>query len=174
MSIRFPFKLFVVVVVVSALAISVILPNLCRERSGPQRARCAANLKSIGTALQKYANDNGDCYPDSIDAIVKPPVQFPPEVLVCPSSNEIRAANVETINEGGHISYVYLGKGRKCAEMGMDDPLVYEPLSNHKGAGANALFGDTHVEFLTPAELAKVLARPTTLPATGPSTPPAK
>lgn len=144
-----------------------------RVRVYAQQAHCSANLKSIGTALQKYANENSDRYPDTFEELARA-VQFPPEMFVCPASNDQKAMSVDQLNEGGHMSYIYLGKGRKRSEMGVDDPLVYEPLSNHKGAGANVLFGDTHVERLTPAELAKLLAAPTTLPTTTPSTVPTK
>lgn len=171
-STKFLMTLFAVVVL-AILAIVAILPLLGKARPEAQIAKCSANLKSIGNALLEYANDNGGRYPDSLDPIAEAPIRIPLETFVCPASADEKAMRVATLNDGGHLSYIYLGKGRKREEMGADDPLACEPLTNHKGAGANVLFGDTHVEFLTPAELAKVLARPTTLPATAPSTMPA-
>ena len=41
---------------------------------------------------------------------------------------------------------------------------AYEPRENHDGDGANVLFGDGHVGFLTTRELEQVLAKPATAP----------
>src|SRR4051812_29394818 len=54
-----------VIVGIIALAISMLLPSLCRSRETANRVKCASNLRSIGQALLLYSNDNKGHYPRS-------------------------------------------------------------------------------------------------------------
>ena len=47
---------------------------------------------------------------------------------------------------GGHLSYVYVGKGMNNA-AGAAVVVAYEPVSNH-GTGSNFLFGDGSARFI--------------------------
>lgn len=52
-----------VVIGIIALLISILLPSLSKARETANRAKCAANLKQIGTAFKLYANENNGAYP---------------------------------------------------------------------------------------------------------------
>ncbi|MBI5864259.1 MAG: prepilin-type N-terminal cleavage/methylation domain-containing protein [Planctomycetes bacterium] len=52
-----------VVVAIIALLISILLPSLSSAREQGKQAKCVANLKSIGTAMAMYGNDNADWFP---------------------------------------------------------------------------------------------------------------
>jgi prepilin-type processing-associated H-X9-DG protein len=46
----------------------------------------------------------------------------------------------------GHLSYVYLGKGRNMMTRN-NVVLAHEAPSNHANQGMNVLFGDGHVDW---------------------------
>ena len=71
---------------------------------------------------------------------------------------------------GGHVSYVYLGRGLSVASATPATIVAYEiPVDSN--AGANVLFGDGHVEFDDAAYMSKVIGKaavgqfPVTMPA---------
>jgi prepilin-type N-terminal cleavage/methylation domain-containing protein len=49
-----------VVISIIALLLSLLLPSLSKAREIAERARCLANLRQAGVALQTYANENRD------------------------------------------------------------------------------------------------------------------
>ena len=65
---------------------------------------------------------------------------------------------------GGHLSYLYNGRGLSTGTATDQTVVAYEPLTNHENDGGNVLFGDGHVEFFNRAALQKIL--PTTSPST--------
>jgi prepilin-type processing-associated H-X9-DG protein len=148
--------------VVACIALSVFVWTLLWflsvfQPSGHARTRalvkCSSNLKQLGNAMLLYANDFGGRFPDSIGGLMEEDIT--PQVYVCPLSNDTPAAlgpttqaTAANIESGGHCSYIYLGKGLTNTQTA-DFILAYEPLSNHKNAGMNVLYGDFHVEFLT-------------------------
>jgi prepilin-type N-terminal cleavage/methylation domain-containing protein len=52
-----------VVIGIIALLIAILVPALSKAREQGNRVKCAANLRSIGQALQLYAHDNHGKYP---------------------------------------------------------------------------------------------------------------
>ena len=91
-----------------------------------------------------------------------------PAVFICPNTNHTPAAlgpttqaTAANIHSGGHLSYIYLGKGF-TSSVAPNVILAYEPLSNHYGNGMNVLFGDGHVEFIHTAEATALIAELTT------------
>jgi prepilin-type N-terminal cleavage/methylation domain-containing protein/prepilin-type processing-associated H-X9-DG protein len=52
-----------VVIGIIALLISILLPALSKAREAAKTIKCAANMHSIGLAMQMYLVDNKNCYP---------------------------------------------------------------------------------------------------------------
>ncbi len=52
-----------VVVAIIALLISILLPSLSGAREQARQTKCLANLKSIGTVMNMYFNENRDWFP---------------------------------------------------------------------------------------------------------------
>ena len=150
-----------VVAVVLVLLISVLLPSLNRSSHHPAHIKCSSNLRSIGQAVQMYANENRGLFPPDFGTLLITQ-DLTSEVFVCYSTNDVRAdgptmqAVAEKLSAGGHLSYVYTGKG-----MTLNSPanavLAYEPLSNH-GDGMNVLFADGRVNWIDPVRGRKLLA----------------
>lgn len=140
-----------VAAVVLVLLISVLLPSLNRSRHGPGYLKCSSNLRSIGQAVQMYANENRGLYPPDFGRLLLTQ-DLTSEMFVCYSTDDVRAdgptmqAVAEKLSAGGHLSYVYTGKG-----MTLNSPanavLAYEPPSNH-GNGMNVLFADGRVQWI--------------------------
>ena len=145
---------------------SILLPSLNRAREQAQRVKCASNLRQIGQAAQLFANDHNGNFPDTAEQLLTH-ADLTSEVFVCPSSNDNPApgadskAQANNLSKGGHLSYVYVGKGLSV----LSGPgatgkavLAYEPPSNHAGGGINVLFSDGHVEFVPAAQANRIIA----------------
>lgn len=52
-----------VVIAIIAILISITLPALGAARETARRTKCLVNLKSMGTGMQLYLNDNGGIFP---------------------------------------------------------------------------------------------------------------
>lgn len=168
---RMALLIAVVVVAMGFLLYLAISPSVHRARESARRASCASNLMQIGLALQRYTSNNGGRFPDTLDVLVLDG-SLPAELLVCPSSKDTVAAGassgeqVADLANGGHNSYVYIGKG---ARLGPGKRVVaFEPLTHHENDGVNVLYTDGSVQFLsrlTALTAIPQLASPTTNPA---------
>lgn len=162
------------VIALIAIGVGLSLVGTCavnvlnKIRGEVLKVHCEMNLKSIHTAMNHYANEHQGQYPESLEQLAQSAGPTLLRSFACYATADTPAPTLDKLHEGGHLSYIYHGKGKLAANFGENDVLVYEPLSNHRGAGANVLFGDGHVEFLTPANLAEYLARPATAPSTMP------
>lgn len=124
-----------------------------RRRDNPPSLKCASNLRQIGQAMWLYANENGGRFPDRIgDLLVE---EIGTEAFVCPCTNSTPAAvgpttraTATNVELGGHLDYVYVGKGlMNAAPPGA--VVAYDELTNH-GWGSNVLFADGHVAMRVP------------------------
>jgi prepilin-type processing-associated H-X9-DG protein len=74
------------------------------------------------------------------------------DIFVSPMSNDTPAtaptmqAIADLLTAGGHLSYVYLGRGLTTQTATAGTIVAYEKLSI-AGNGANVLYGDGHVEW---------------------------
>jgi prepilin-type processing-associated H-X9-DG protein len=158
----------------SGLALGmVLLPRVTVCGESADRVKCASNLRQIGQALLIYANANSNVLPPDLPTLFRSS-ELTAEVMVCPISRDhpARGAHADVAAEmtgPPNCSYKYRGSGL-INPISSGYVVAYEPPSNHSGDGANALFGDGHVEFLTPKALQGALAVPATAPTTNRST----
>lgn len=119
------------------------------------RTACASNLRSVGQVVEMYAADHGGAYPDTLTELY-PEYVRDVRIFVCPSSDDTpaegatSAAKAANLTAGGHLSYVYLGRGLN-RRAGADVVLAFEWPAHHADEGertgpANVLFADGHVE----------------------------
>src|ERR1700679_972401 len=109
------------------------------------KVKCANNLKQIGIAIQLYAQDHNGQFPDSFGTILmNEPIEA--NVFNCQSSDDTPAQGPTTqavaadVTSGGHLSYIYLGRGLTTATVTPNTVLATEPLTHHL-VGINVLFG---------------------------------
>jgi prepilin-type processing-associated H-X9-DG protein len=138
------------------------------QRSHSMRVISAANLRSIGLACLQYANDNYGQYPDSLATLLLNE-DITSGVFINPASDDTPAVAPTTqaianqLTAGGHLSYVYLGRGLTAKTVTPDTIVAHELLLNPTD-GANVLFGDGHVEYVDNAYIKTIIAKTATGP----------
>ena len=162
----------VILVGVGAWAISVMMPSTSASRTQAQRIYCAANLRTLGAALDAYAKSHGGRYPDDLGQLVRA-ANVNPRDFVCPqcadtpARGSTPAAVAADLTAGGHLSYVYAGAGLTTAAH-PDTVVLFDHPANHAlrggggagvGDGGNVLFADGHVEWRNRAEFRPLLDR---------------
>jgi prepilin-type processing-associated H-X9-DG protein len=145
------------------------------ERVSP-RVQCMSNLHQLGLAIRQYTQQCQGNYPDTLEALIQNTPGMSPAVLICPDSNDIPATGATTqalqagLQQPGHNSYIYLGKGMNTKTAPPNVVIAYEAHTNHRGGGINVLYGDGHVDSANAIKTAKILAkvaastRPVTIP----------
>jgi prepilin-type processing-associated H-X9-DG protein len=120
-------------------------------------AICARNMRVIGQAIFTYAQANGGCFPNSLDRLADGKLDM--DVFVCPATEDTPspstapAQQAADLTSGGHLSYIYCGKGLQTS-VDPETVLLWEWPARHLDRGGNSLFGDGHVETLAPEEIA--------------------
>ena len=136
----------IVAVVIAAVLVCAAIPTVRRNRKLRNRLICSSNMKAIGTQFEVYVWNNLAFPRDPIQALVEMGYITPAQAR-CPVG-------------GGRYTFVDRGVSSAAAEdvdFHARDVIVYEPLSNHNGEGANVLFGDGHSEFVTPDEFRRLI-----------------
>jgi prepilin-type processing-associated H-X9-DG protein len=114
-------------------------PKLSQAQLRAKRTQAQCFLKQIGLALVQYARAHEDKLPSNLDEVAG---------LYLGNTNPL-------IDPVSRQRFVYLGAGCKWG----DNPDVVLAHSPHEGDGANVLFNDGHVEWLTREKLDKALQR---------------
>ena len=145
-------------------------------RYATDRAKCARNMQALGQAMMMYANAYRGELPDSL-ASLREEEDISPAAFICPGSNDRYAdgptarAIRDQLGMRGHVSYIYLGKDLTSTVFGDSElVLMYEPLSNHGGAGMNVLFGNGTVVWVRSTAAQSILTQASS--ATRPVKPP--
>jgi hypothetical protein len=142
--------------------LAIMVPSMGMARGAANRVKCASNLRQIGQAIMLYGNENGGAYPDTFEQLILTQ-DVTADVFVCPESNDTKATGVDTqaiakdMATGGHVSYVYLGKGFTEKTVTPQTVIAYESLANHGGTGMNVLMGDSSVNFVAAAQAATLM-----------------
>jgi prepilin-type processing-associated H-X9-DG protein len=157
--------MLLVAIAVAAVAAAILLPPLNSGGRPPaRRVVCLSNLRQLDLAIVNYANSNKGYLPPNLAVLL--PYTSSTRLFVCPSSKDMpptgsttRQIAASLLNAPGHCSYTYLGGGLRIGKI--KDPahfiLLYETVSNHAGY-VNVGFADGHVESLTSAAAASMLA----------------
>jgi hypothetical protein len=155
--------------VVLLVIASLFSKGIGHAREPANRIKCASNLRQIGQSIQIYAQANGGVTPRSFDDTIESD-DLTPEVFVCPSSNDLRAAGPTTqallrnFHQKGFCSYVYALPGSfPISSITAKHVVAYEPVHNHPrkdgvAKGINVLYGDGTVSWLDEAEGKRVIA----------------
>lgn len=156
--------IFGCLVLLLAVATSLLLPSLCRSRESANRVKCASNLRQFGAAMETYAKAHGGRFPPDFETLARDSDIAAP-AFVCPSSNDIPATIDKPADwaaalkpDSHELSYVYVAGGLRTADVAEKTILVYENPSNHLDSGMNVLYGDYHVEWVPKAEADQIIA----------------
>jgi prepilin-type processing-associated H-X9-DG protein len=134
--------------------LGVMLPSLNRAREMANRVKSASNLRQIGQGILLYSNEHRGKYPATLgdlaitedlgwQVFLMPQIYAP--ATPAPTRDNLKAL-AAWVN--ANSDYVYLGKGKTSASAKPDEVIAYEKHAPN-AEGANALFGDGHVEWLT-------------------------
>jgi prepilin-type processing-associated H-X9-DG protein len=123
-----------------------------------------SNLRQISDSLARYTHDFQGQYPDSFRTLLlNEPIKS--DVFISPLRNETSAqgpttqAVADQLTNGGHLSYVYLGKGLSTETVTPDTIVAYELMSdNIRTKLASFLYGDGHVEYQDATYYKNILA----------------
>ncbi len=98
-------ELMIVVAIIGILA-AVAIPNMVYTKKKAKLSACISNLKAIGSALDMYASDNGDHFPDqsgtggttpAANASILMTLGYTKSAIICP------------VGAGTAVNYLYAG-----------------------------------------------------------------
>ena len=124
------------VVAITFLGASIFLPGLSLAKKKAQNVEAMSRLKEIGMATRRYAENNKDVLPASLDAV----------------TNE-SGARVVLVDPGSGKPFVYAGGGKKLDGLQTNAVLAYSAAGQN---GRFVLFADGHVEAVTGARFAEL------------------
>ena len=136
---------------------SIAIPAFARAHEIANRVKCAANLRTIGVALNQYSAANAGQMPPTLPLLIQAHL-LTQQDLICPDDSATSTTQPAS-------SYAFVNP-QATMNGSARSAVVSEPPTLHKGDGANVLFGDGHVEWLNAAALSQI-ARQTPPPASG-------
>jgi prepilin-type processing-associated H-X9-DG protein len=128
------------------LMASILLPSLNRARETADRVKSASNLRQIGMVAILHANENRNQFPQDLATAAKA-YDVIPAVFDSPLGD----------SPGG--DYVYLWFQGMSSTIDAEVVVAFDAAALDDGEGTNVLFGDGHVEWLTPAGFDRALER---------------
>lgn len=164
-----------VVTGIATVLLALLVPAVSRSMDSGKRTRCAANLRQIGMGLANYATENDAKTPMHWDnsleghqpwydwaceglGMASDAWRQPNGLFRCPAaktavpnytmSEAIKGRKVLMVTNASQRVYVSEGDG--ASSSGINDSAPFGGLdAKRHGKGANYLFLDGHVEFLT-------------------------
>ena len=134
-----------VAALVVVMAVVIAVPVIRYTSKMSRRLECGRHLRDLAGAMTSYCSEFQSTETMSPQEILQAMVaagKLTPEDLVCPASG---------------VPYIWVPLPPDAAWHGRII-VAYEPVSNHEGEGANALFADGHVDFERAHGLEKLLA----------------
>jgi hypothetical protein len=138
--------------------------NLANDlRNAKYRGLAEIELGAINTALANYALAHHDEYPDSFQALflaggVNVKFFVNPLRAETPPLGPTTQAIADQLVSGGHLSYVYLGRGLTRKTATPNTVVAYELLSAPND-GTSVLLGDGQVKYVDPAVIQKIIGQ---------------
>lgn len=126
------------------------IPSLTAADDMADRATSATNLRQVGQAMMLYSNENKGKYPPDLVTLTKTQ-DLPQETLKSPFG---------PAKGGSDIVLVQYGKVNPVSgnlPAASEVIVAYDQAALEQGDGANALYADGHVDWLTPEALKKGL-----------------
>ena len=117
-------ELLTVIFIIASLVL-LLIPNFRFSVYKTQLTGCQANLKNISTALQLYANDNEDYYPDQLAKLTP---DYLKEIPSCPSAAEDTYTDGYDL-EADQRSYTVYCKGHFHKDLGLEENEPYYNLT---------------------------------------------
>ena len=134
------------IVLLGIVAVFAVSPFIARSKERVRRTYCMGCLSSLGKASVMYAMDHDGQFPSTWHDLAQEYANAP-KLFDC-LSNLNPPGEIAAVDEWSDFSLV--------PGLTTNDPpdtvLAFEPLENHRGRGANVLFLNTQVRWVTPAE----------------------
>ena len=137
-------------VILLLLVAGLVLPMIGAPTSKSRRVDCANNLRQLGLALDMYAGDNREAFPESLlelepytagqTSLLVSPHDASEAVVEAPRWSELTAAN---------ISYTFVAGG-SLGSREPDQVLMFCDPGAHDNTGAHILYMGGHVEWKGP------------------------
>jgi prepilin-type N-terminal cleavage/methylation domain-containing protein len=109
-------ELMIVIGILGILA-AILTPVLMRARFKTYHSACLQNERNLATALQLYALENDNLYPDDLATIALPPQPFIKNIEVCPSTNDSYTNTYEILNS--NADYLIKCPGDHSIQLGV-------------------------------------------------------
>jgi prepilin-type processing-associated H-X9-DG protein len=155
-----PLEILVVCGII-ALLISILMPATRTVHAPSASVRCAANLKSLGVAIQMYLNDHHKEYMPDLITLGKSEKTLVPNILVCSTKTQLPSGRDQQWqylkSNPNSIDYVFLGESQSYGwSKGKDRVIAYEKPGHHKLSPV--LYADGHVDLLDDKKLRALIA----------------
>ena len=131
----------------SRLGNDFVTPGLFELRESIVNKLCSTVLSGMGKAMLIYANDHEDKWPPKLETLVEK-AEYSRSGLICPAMR----------HRPGYESYVYRGVDTEGVWVDAELIIVHDRAGNHRG-GRHVLFADSHIEWVTEARFAELVAR---------------